>query len=147
MAGDSLDFVMEGLHKALPVDTLLAEGNLGMGASDFLLRLFLAVLVGAICLFLVHRFRHATASNGASPLKVLAAQSLGPRQRVVLLKAGSKTLLIGLGDSAPSCLAEFSPEEAEAFGTSTVNDRLSFQKILSGFLPSTKVPPAEGGHS
>lgn len=63
----------------------------------------------------LRRFRPRLRSAGGDrPLEVLSALSLGPRRQAVLLRAGERVLLLGLGEGGVRTLGRFSPAEAQA---------------------------------
>ncbi len=147
MTGDSLQFVMDRLHAALPVDSLHSLDSAQFTSIDFLWRLLLAVFILAILLFLLQRFRRPFLQASTPMMHVLASQNLGHRQRAMLLRVGERTLLIGLGDGPPSLLLELDAKESAAFQKSGQREAASFQTILQGILPSRKVGSAEGESS
>ena len=53
------------------------------------------------------------AGKGAEKLRVLQQTSLGKDQRLMVVRAGERFLLLGVTSSSVSALAEFTPEEAE----------------------------------
>ena len=57
------------------------------------------------------------AGGSAEDLQVLRQLTLGKDQRLLVVRAGEKTLLLGVTASDISALAEFTPEEAEAWLT------------------------------
>ena len=52
-------------------------------------------------------------SKGAEKLRVLQQLSLGKDQRILVVRAGDRYLLLGVTASGMSTLAEFTPEEAK----------------------------------
>lgn len=55
------------------------------------------------------------ASKGSGQLKVLARQSVGKDQALLLVQVGERYFLLGAAASAISTLAEFTQEEADAW--------------------------------
>lgn len=65
----------------------------------------LALVLGAG--WLVKRSGGMPALRGAGPIKIVAAQSLGPRERVVLVEVGGQQWLLGVGGGAVNMLHHF----------------------------------------
>lgn len=76
-------------------------GAAGLGRS-VLVALFLA---GAGALVYLRKYKRKNATISADALEVIARKSLGPKSQVVLLSAGDRELLVGLGDKGPQLLA------------------------------------------
>lgn len=55
------------------------------------------------------------AGGGTENLRVLSQLSLGKDQRLLVVRAGERFLLLGVTASGISMLAEFTPEEAETW--------------------------------
>jgi len=96
-------------------DSLAALGSApapGLGWLALKTALLLGLLLAA--LWALARWRPRLRSpGGGRPLEVLSALSLGPRRQAVLLRAGGRVLLVGLGEGGPRTLGRFSPAEAE----------------------------------
>lgn len=65
----------------------------------------LALVLGAA--WLVKRSGGMPALRGGSPLKVVAALSLGARERVVLIEVGGQQWLLGVGGGSVNMLHHF----------------------------------------
>lgn len=81
-----------------------------------------AVVLGLAYWFTKHvvgrgRLGNLGTGGGTEDLKVLHQLSLGKDQRLLVVRAGERTLLLGVTGSAISTLAEFTPEEAERWLT------------------------------
>lgn len=105
-------FRLLGLPSALAASTAQAADALGATGS-FLqmllgLGLVLALLYGT--LFLLKRLQQ---NQGivAGGLKVLSATSVGPRERVVLVKAGSRILVLGVAPGRVNMLQSLEEHE------------------------------------
>jgi flagellar biosynthetic protein FliO len=94
---------------------------LSFGASFVLV---LGLLLGV--LHLLRRLRNAPGRTATRrPLQVLDAQSLAPRQRVMLIRAHDRQLLLGLSPGQVSLIASWSAQEIaalEAADRSGAND-------------------------
>lgn len=68
-------------------------------SAGYLTQLVLSLAFVVLCIFalawLLRRGRFGTAAN-AGVIQIVAAQALGPRERVVLLQVGEEQVLIGL---------------------------------------------------
>jgi flagellar protein FliO/FliZ len=53
--------------------------------------------------------------NGGGPLSILAQLTLGKDQRLVLVQAGQRYLLLGVTSAQVTTLAEFTQQEAESW--------------------------------
>lgn len=67
----------------------------GLDPLQTSLSLLLVVLIIVVCLLLLRRYGSFTAAP-AQPLRIIAALSLGQRERVVILEAGRKQLVLGV---------------------------------------------------
>ncbi len=112
-----------------------------LGLTDWLSFVGSFLLVIAMLLALLHLLRRM---RGATPgrvrhkvIRVLETQSLGPRQRVVLIQARDRQLLLGLSATEVSLLATFDddPDAAEP-GQDTQRRPVSGTpgKMLQGLL-------------
>ena len=112
-----------------------------LGLTDWLSFAGSFLLVIAMLLALLHLLRRL---RGATPgrarhkvIRVLESQSLGPRQRVVLIQAHDRQLLLGLSPSEVSLLATFD-DESEATEPAPPSERRPSTatpgKMLQGLL-------------
>jgi flagellar protein FliO/FliZ len=113
--------IMRRLNLLIPViicsTPALADGA-GSGDAEFsslLLPLILIVAAAAAATFLVTRWK-GSAIKRDGPLQMLHVLPLGPRERLVLVKAGSRYLVVGIAPGRVSRIAEFErlDEAAEA---------------------------------
>ncbi|MCI8539642.1 MAG: flagellar biosynthetic protein FliO [Oscillospiraceae bacterium] len=74
--------------------------------------------------------------QGSESLRVLARLSLGRDQSLMLVQAGERYFLLGVTQSAISTLAEFTPEEAEAWRKTQAEQPAppSFREALQSVL-------------
>jgi flagellar biogenesis protein FliO len=148
MLGDSLSQVSERLNAVFPADTLQNAAALSPSTGGFIWRLLLAVAVGAVLLFVVTRFtKSSSSSTQGSLMELLDVQGLGPRQKAILLKVGSRVLLLGLGDGPPTRLTEFQGEEAKSLLEKSTKPTASFQNMFSSLLQKTKLSGGGGEQS
>ena len=75
-------------------------------------------------------------AGGGQQFKVLARLALGREQAAVLVQAGERYFLLGVTQSAISTLAEFTPEEAEAWRKTQAEQPAppSFREALQSVL-------------
>lgn len=96
--------------------------------ESMLTALFLPVLVvvfGLLALWWVAR-RFAIAKGESGPLRVTQALAVGPRERVVLVHAGRKRLLVGVTSAQVSLLAQWEAgEEPEGMDFSGLDEGLT----------------------
>ena len=93
--------------------------------GEILLSLLWLVVCCAIVLGLAYWFtKHVVGrgklwnlgtGGGASNLRVLGRLTLGKDQQLLVVRAGERCLLLGVTGAGISTLAEFTPEEAEAW--------------------------------
>jgi len=89
---------------ALPPSPLAGTGQMLFG-----LALVLAILAG--CVWLLKRFSVPLRGNGM--LRVVGVTALGPREKVVLLEAGDKVVMLGVTPNNMRTLHVFSRDELE----------------------------------
>jgi flagellar protein FliO/FliZ len=109
-----------------------------LSTSNLLQVMFGLIIVLAIIVagaFLLRRFgSFTTSANGA--LKVLAGLSIGPRERIVLLQAGEKQLVVGIAPGRIQTLCELD-EPVEVTGTNDMS-RTPFANKLNTMLKKYK---------
>lgn len=70
----------------------------------------LAVVFAMLALWWLVR-RYAVARGGSGPMRVAQALAVGPRERVVLVEAGDKHLVVGVTPAAVTLLAQWEKSE------------------------------------
>lgn len=74
----------------------------------------LAVVFAMLALWWLVR-RYAVARGSSGPMRVAQALAVGPRERVVLVEAGSKHLVVGVTPAAVTLLTQWEkPEDSTA---------------------------------
>lgn len=91
----------------------------------------LSVLLLIVALsWLVKRLQHAQISSSKGFLTI-ASMMLGPKEKVVLLKVGSKYLLLGLGGAQISLLCDFGEQLPSGFEST---NKTSFAELLKSVV-------------
>lgn len=101
---------------ALAADSLAGAPAAAAAAPMALLALKAALLLAlfALAAWGLRRLKpRLKAGGGDRPLEVISALSLGPRRQAVLLRAGGRVLLLGLGEGGVRPLGRFDGDEAE----------------------------------
>ncbi|MDR1424882.1 MAG: flagellar biosynthetic protein FliO [Azoarcus sp.] len=93
--------------ESAPPPTLPPSPLAGTGQMLFGLVLVLAVLAG--CVWLLKRFSVPLRGNGM--LRIIGVTALGPREKVVLLEAGDKVMMLGVTPNNVRTLHIFSRDE------------------------------------
>jgi len=87
------------------------------GGYTFVSTLMLAMLVAAVAVLAWLMKRNATQGSGGSSMRLVAAQALGPRERLVVVHVGSRFFLLGHTANQVSMLAELAPEDVPQPGS------------------------------
>jgi flagellar protein FliO/FliZ len=114
---------MRNLKVLMPVMILSAPAQADGSGSDsgffsLLLPLILIVAAAAAATFLVTRWKGSAIKRGG-PLQMLHVLPLGPRERLVLVKAGAHYLVIGVAPGRVSRIAEFEKFDDAVAATAT----------------------------
>lgn len=102
--------------------TALSHTELTKVLSGLLLVLLIIVLLS----WLVKRFNVAQFSSSKG-FEMIASMMLGPKEKVVLIKAGSRYLLIGIGAGAVNTLHDFGEQMPAEFN---YENKTSFAELL-----------------
>lgn len=81
------------------------------GGYTFVSMLMLALLVAAVAVLAWLMRRGAAGGGAGASMRLLAAQPLGSRERVVVIKVGERFFLLGHTPSQISMLAELAPDD------------------------------------
>ena len=92
--------------------------------------LLLVLFIIFILSWLVRRFNVVQLSSSKS-FNVISSMTLGPKERILLLKVGARYLLIGIGTSTVSTLCDFGEQLPEGFD---VENKSSFADLLKSTL-------------
>lgn len=92
--------------------------------------LLLVLLVIFLLSWLVKRFNVVQLSSSKG-FNVVASMTLGPKERMLLLKVGARYLLIGVGASSVNTLYDFGEQMPEGFD---VENKSSFADLLKSTL-------------
>jgi len=108
----------------------------GGGSMIWLTFITLLLLAGVVLLvaWLVHKNMTATVPN--SSIRILSVQSLGPRERVVIVSVVGRVYVLGHTQSQITLIAELSPEEVRGMSQSPVP--MDFASRLSEMLRKVK---------
>lgn len=107
---------------------------------------------GALCLIILFIAGIAWIARGAgfAPhairgnklLTVKSSQSLGQRERVVIVEVDDKWLLLGVTPSSINCLATLEKRDDEP-QDAVASSKIDFQSVLSNMLKKRKKEPTE----
>lgn len=81
-------------------------------------------------------------TRGNQFLTIKSSQSLGQRERVVIVEVDDKWLLLGVTSSSINCLATLEKTESNPSGTGD-SRTLNFQTLLGNMIKKSKAEPAE----
>ncbi|MFA7505312.1 MAG: flagellar biosynthetic protein FliO [Burkholderiaceae bacterium] len=99
--------------------------------SSLLSLLFVLALI-PITLWIARRFMAGgTGTVGPGPIRIRATATLGPRERIVIVEAAGKNLLVGITAQSMQTLAEF--ENAPQFDEA---EAPAFASLLKGIRRS-----------
>jgi flagellar protein FliO/FliZ len=90
----------------------------------------LALMAGL--LWLLRRAGLAPRAGGAGPLRLVGQLSLGPRERIVIVEAGERWLLLGVGAGGVSRLASLAKGEAPAATLAPANFGALLERLRKG---------------
>ena len=109
-------FVLVSMVALLPLAALAAapdpsaaaqaSGSSGSGVILALAVPVVAVVFGMLALWWLVR-RYAVARSGSGPMRVTQALAVGPRERVVLLEAGGRRLIVGVTPASVTLLTQW----------------------------------------
>lgn len=97
--------------------------------TGLLLVLFIIFLLS----WLIKRFNVVQLSS-AKGFHSIASMTLGPKERMLLLKVGTRYLLIGIGASTVNTLYDFGEQLPEGFD---VENKSSFAELLKSAVPKS----------
>ena len=104
-------------------------------SAGYLVQVLGSLLVVFICLFgvifMLRRFNRLVPSAGA-PLRVLGSASVGQRERIVLVEAGSEQLLVGV---APGSVRTLHVMEEPIYLTDDAKQANDFAAVLRAANP------------
>lgn len=92
--------------------------------------LLLVLFVIFLLSWLIKRFNVVQLSSSKG-FNVIASMTLGPKERMLLLKVGTRYLLIGIGTSTVSTLCDFGEQMPSGFD---VENKSSFADLLKSTL-------------
>ena len=90
---------------AAPAST--AQGAAGGGTLEITLTLLVVVAFLAGLAWLAKRVRGGVSRGGGARIQVLGAQSVGPKERVVLVRVGDTDILVGVAANSVNTLHVF----------------------------------------
>lgn len=101
-------------------------------AASSLLSLLVVLALIPVSLWIVRRFTTGTAGRGGQgPIQIRASVALGPRERILIVEAAGRHLLVGVTAQSMQTLAEFDdPVELEDAAPA------SFARLLKGMRRS-----------
>ncbi len=92
--------------------------------------------IGGMFFFLKKFSRKARASSGLIGMEILSRLSLMPKNHLFIVKAGKKTLLLGVSEKNITTLADLTEEDTQGFPSTDslrkTNQSLAKKKIPSG---------------
>ncbi|CAM3030777.1 flagellar biosynthetic protein FliO [Legionella worsleiensis] len=124
--------------------SVLSEAHaVGTGASNMisqgeLLRVFsglLLVLLVIVLLSWVVKRLHGANFSSSNGLQSLASLTLGPKERILLIKAGTRYLLMGVGSCSVNLLYDFGEELPSGF---ELNNKATFAHLLKSAVGTSK---------
>ena len=93
--------------------------------------------IGGLFFFLKKISRKVRASSDTIGMEILSRLSLMPKNHLFIVKAGEKTLLLGVSEKNISILADLTDEETASLSSKTsirkMNKAIAKNKIPSGF--------------
>ncbi|RUR05933.1 flagellar biosynthetic protein FliO [Legionella sp. km772] len=92
--------------------------------------LLLVLFVIFLLSWLIKRFNVVQLSSSKG-FNVIASMTLGPKERILLIKVGARYLLIGIGTSTVNTLYDFGEQKPEGFD---VENKSSFADLLKSTL-------------
>jgi len=109
-------------------------------SGGYLIQLILGLVVVIICIvalsWLARRMQHLQSSSDGS-LKVIDGINMSARERVVLLQAGSKQILVGVAPGRVNALHVFEESIVDVDNDSSSDNTGSFSEKLSAMISSS----------
>lgn len=114
---------------AMAAGTELAKGSSALGAHDMLRLTFglLIVVLLIVALAWVLRRLNQAGIGVSGAFRIIAGTSLGPREKIMLVKAGERYLLLGVANGSINTLHDFGEEMPPGFQVEAKN---SFPELL-----------------
>lgn len=112
----------------------LPQGNSSVISPSELMRvimgLFFILLIIVLLSWLVKRLHgvHLSTSNG---FQSIASMTLGPKEKIMLMKVGAHYLLMGVGGGAVTLLCDFGNQLPEGFDT---DNKQTFAQLFKSAL-------------
>lgn len=120
-------YVLSFSALALPSEIISAPSVMHHAPlSRLLLALSVVVLIIFLLSFIIKRLNVVNFSSSKG-FESLASMTLGPKERIMLIKAGRRHLLIGIGASSVNTLYDFGEDLPEGFD---VEHKPSFASLL-----------------
>lgn len=111
---------------AATTPTMLDHAELLKILSGLMFIVFIIILLS----WLVKRFNVVQLSS-AKGFETIANMTLGPKEKITLLKVGSRYLLIGIGSASINTLYDFGEHLPEGF---SLEDKASFADLLKSVV-------------
>ncbi len=103
--------------------------------------LIFILLVGLI--FIISKFTDSNSYiknnvNANNHLKILYQQYLSSKQKIILVKAFDKYLLLGISDQSINLLTEFNKNEIDENQINSINSKSIFSSLLGRYIQNEK---------